>query len=97
MLVLGRKQGEKIKIGENIVVTVVEIQYGKIRLGIDAPKEIPVFRSELLASEFDTKIQDVSPVKLVTLDPDDESTTTVDEGDPVGVTDKEILSLPNRI
>ena len=44
MLVLSRKLGEKICIGENICITVVDIDRGKIRLGIEAPREIPVFR-----------------------------------------------------
>jgi carbon storage regulator len=48
MLVLTRKVGEKIVIGDNIVVTVVAIQGHKIRLGIDAPREINIARSELL-------------------------------------------------
>ena len=50
MLVLSRKYGEKIVINDNIVLTVLEIERGKVRLGIDAPRDIPVFRSELLES-----------------------------------------------
>ena len=49
MLVLSRKIGEKIHIGSGITVTVVEIQGNKIRLGIDAPEEVPIFRAELNA------------------------------------------------
>ncbi len=48
MLVLSRKLGEKICIGENICITIVDIDRGKIRLGIEAPREVPVFRQELL-------------------------------------------------
>jgi carbon storage regulator len=48
MLVLSRKLGEKIYIGENICITVVDIDRGKIRLGIEAPRNVPVFRQELL-------------------------------------------------
>ncbi len=48
MLVLSRKLGEKIYINENICITVVDIDRGKIRLGIDAPRDIPIFRQELL-------------------------------------------------
>jgi carbon storage regulator len=51
MLVLSRKLGEKICIGENIVITVVDIERGKIRLGIDAPRDIPISRSELLTGD----------------------------------------------
>ncbi len=48
MLVLSRKLGERICIGDNICITVVDIDRGKIRLGIEAPREVPVFRQELL-------------------------------------------------
>jgi carbon storage regulator len=49
MLVLSRKLGEKIYINDNICITVVDIDRGKIRLGIEAPREVPIFRKELLA------------------------------------------------
>jgi carbon storage regulator len=48
MLVLSRKQGERIIIGDNIVITVVSLEYGKVRLGIEAPREIEVWREEML-------------------------------------------------
>jgi carbon storage regulator len=48
MLVLSRKVGEKIWINGNICITVVEIDRGKIRLGIEAPNDVPIFRQELL-------------------------------------------------
>jgi carbon storage regulator len=48
MLVLSRKLGEKIYINDNICITVVDIDRGKIRLGIDAPRDVPIFRQELL-------------------------------------------------
>ena len=48
MLVLSRKLGEKIFIGENICITVVDIDRGKIRLGIEAPREVAIYRQELL-------------------------------------------------
>ena len=47
MLVLSRKRDEKIVIGENIVVTIVEIRGDKVRLGIEAPSEVPVHRHEV--------------------------------------------------
>ena len=49
MLVLSRKLGEKIYINDNICITVVDIDRGKIRLGIEAPRNVPIFRQELLA------------------------------------------------
>jgi len=48
MLVLSRKLGEKIHIGPDITITIVDIDRGKIRLGIEAPREVPIFRDELL-------------------------------------------------
>jgi carbon storage regulator len=47
MLVLSRQRDESITIGENIVVTVVDIRGDKVRLGIDAPTEVPVHRREV--------------------------------------------------
>ncbi len=48
MLVLSRRIGEKIVIADNIVVTVVCIDRGKIRLGVDAPKDVPIWRQEIM-------------------------------------------------
>ncbi|MFV0446772.1 MAG: carbon storage regulator CsrA [Planctomycetaceae bacterium] len=47
MLVLSRKRNESIVIDGNIVVTVVDIRGDKVRLGIEAPKEVPIHRSEV--------------------------------------------------
>ena len=47
MLVLSRKVGEKIRIGRNIWITVVRCQDGRVRLGIEAPQQIPVVRDEI--------------------------------------------------
>ena len=53
MLVLSRTLGEEIVIGENIVVSVVAVRNGRVRLGISAPREVPVMRREV-----QTKIQE---------------------------------------
>jgi carbon storage regulator len=47
MLVLSRKVNEKIVIDGGIVVTVVKIEGGQVRLGIDAPRHVRVFRQEI--------------------------------------------------
>jgi len=50
MLVLTRKPGEKIRIGADITIIVVNVKGTKIRLGIDAPKDLTVLRAELKES-----------------------------------------------
>ncbi len=50
MLVLSRKLNESIFVGDNIKITVVEIGPGKVRLGIEAPKDVPVHREEVYES-----------------------------------------------
>jgi carbon storage regulator len=50
MLVIARKAGERICLGEDIVVTVLEITGSTVRLGIEATAEIPVYRHELRAA-----------------------------------------------
>ncbi len=47
MLVLSRKRDEKIVIGDNIVITIVDIRGDKVRLGIEAPTTVPVHRQEV--------------------------------------------------
>ena len=47
MLVLSRQRDESIMIGDNIVVTIVDIRGDKVRVGINAPTEIPVHRQEI--------------------------------------------------
>lgn len=47
MLVLSRQRDESIIIGDNIVITIVDIRGDKVRLGINAPTEIPVHRQEV--------------------------------------------------
>ena len=47
MLVLSRRNGEEIKIGNEVTSLVVSISQGRVKLGIAAPKEIPVHRAEI--------------------------------------------------
>lgn len=47
MLVLSRQRDESIMIGDNIVITIVDIRRDKVRLGIKAPSEVPVHRQEV--------------------------------------------------
>lgn len=47
MLVLSRREGERIKLGESIVITIVRVSADKVRLGIEAPADVLVLRDEL--------------------------------------------------
>ena len=53
MLVLSRRQSEKIKLGDSIVVTVVRLAGDKVRLGIEAPADMLVLRAELDDQELE--------------------------------------------
>ncbi len=50
MLVLARRQNESIMIGDNVEITILEIRGEKVRLGINAPSEVPVHRKEIYRS-----------------------------------------------
>ena len=50
MLVLSRKRDEQIVIGDNIIITVVDIRGDKVRLGVEAPADVPVHRHEVYAA-----------------------------------------------
>jgi carbon storage regulator len=58
--VLSRKLGEKIFIGDNICITVVDIDRGKIRLGLEVPRDIPIYRQELLPIDDDRRARTVA-------------------------------------
>ena len=69
MLVLSRKVGERLWIGDNISVTVVRVAGGGVRLGIEAPDDLPVVREELkgiLGGVFDIP-DDAGPVDEINL------------------------------
>jgi carbon storage regulator len=55
MLVLSRKLNEKIVIDGNIVVTIVKIDRNTVRVGIDAPREVSVMRSEIVSDGRETQ------------------------------------------
>ena len=64
MLILSRKINESLVINNNIVITVVEVGRGKVRIGIEAPTEIPVHRQEVYDAiklgEIDAKSKKLS-------------------------------------
>ena len=47
MLVLSRKRGEGIVIGDGVTVTVLDVRGGRVRLGFDGPAEVPIHREEV--------------------------------------------------
>lgn len=47
MLVLSRRPGESLRIGHEVVVTIIEVRGDQVRIGIDAPREVPVNREEV--------------------------------------------------
>ncbi len=55
MLVLTRKQGEQIRIGADVVITVVRTKGKAVRLGIQAPAHVPVLRGEIAAAIADNE------------------------------------------
>ncbi|MDA0284752.1 MAG: carbon storage regulator CsrA [Planctomycetota bacterium] len=64
MLVLSRQRDESIIIGDNIVITIVDIRGDKVRLGIEAPKEVPVHRQEVYEAIQRERAQNESQQKV---------------------------------
>lgn len=62
MLVLSRKLGEKIVVGDNIVITVVKIDRNQIRIGIEAPQDVSVYREEIAPMRIEKKSRSDSVV-----------------------------------
>jgi carbon storage regulator CsrA len=56
MLVLARKTDESIQLGDDIVLKVISIDKGVVKLGIDAPKDVNIIRSELLEDVKDSNV-----------------------------------------
>ena len=75
MLVLSRKKNERIKIADDIYVTVVDVRGDKVRIGIEAPKETKIIRTELEDRPFPDKIIDLAGENLI---PDVRTTPEMD-------------------
>ena len=54
MLVLSRTEGEEIRIGDDIIISVLEVKRNHIKIGINAPREVSILRAELQRKESDT-------------------------------------------
>ena len=73
MLVLTRKLNQSITLGDNIRLTVLAIENDRVSIGVDAPREIRIFRSELLEGTRKSNVDSFSsqyiPVKMMTSKP----------------------------
>lgn len=65
MLVLTRRPGESIVVGQDIVVTVIEIKGGQVRIGIDAPRDIDVYREEIYEQVRQENLSSVANVEQI--------------------------------
>lgn len=66
MLILQRKKGESLSINNNITLTVIDTGTDWVRLAIDAPKEVPILRSELKeAAAENKKASEAAPKKAL--------------------------------
>jgi carbon storage regulator len=61
MLVLSRRAGESVVLGEDITITILEVRGDVVRVGIDAPRSLKVHRAELLAQLEESNRQAASP------------------------------------
>lgn len=60
MLILSRKKNEQIVISDDITITVLDVEGEKVKIGIDAPKDIKVFRKELIEEVKNTNAESTS-------------------------------------
>jgi len=61
MLILSRKLGESIHVGDSVTVTVLGVARGQVKIGIEAPKELGVYREEIYQRIQDEKSRGSSP------------------------------------
>ncbi len=64
MLVLTRKQGEKIRIGNDIVITVVGINDNQVKIGIEAPSDVKILREEIYSKVKEHTVQATKMSKI---------------------------------
>ena len=65
MLIITRKPGEKIMLGDDVTVEVIEVSGSSVRIGIDAPRSLPVYREEIweAVKEENTASAQAAPAK----------------------------------
>jgi len=62
MLVLTRKENEKIRIGNDIILTVVRTSGDRVRIGIEAPSDITILRDELQTKDTEPTVRSLAPI-----------------------------------
>lgn len=62
MLVLSRKQGESIRINDNITIKIVSVGPGRVKIAIDAPSNVTILREELIGDQSDCVLSAVPSV-----------------------------------
>lgn len=70
MLILQRRAGESIRIGDDIEITIVSTEGGRVRIAISAPSEVPILRSELVVARetnLDAAKEQIAPDKLLNM------------------------------
>jgi carbon storage regulator len=73
MLVLSRKTGERIMIGENIVLTVLGVCGNKVRLGVEAPRDLSIYREEIHRRRQDASRHEAQDDERALLGAEDDS------------------------
>jgi carbon storage regulator len=82
MLVLTRRPGESIVVGDNIVVTVIEIKGGQVRIGIDAPRDVDVYREEIYEQVRQENLSAIANADAIRQAVQDSRRPPADEDDP---------------
>ncbi|MDR3562383.1 MAG: carbon storage regulator CsrA [Negativicutes bacterium] len=68
MLILARKKNQSLRIGDNIIITVADVQGDQVRLGISAPKDVQILRQELYDAVKDSNKNAAEAVQQANLD-----------------------------
>jgi carbon storage regulator len=87
MLILSRRTSQRLFIGDSIEITVVEVRDGHVRLGITAPKSVPVYREELLDEVMAENREAVLSAQIA-----DMAITTPQSGGDIGLPIVAVLS-----
>jgi carbon storage regulator len=98
LLVLARKSNESINIGDDIVITVLSIEGGTVKLGVEAPKEVKLLRGEVYAriTKANLEAADTDFNFFNNLASDSIVTVQVDQSASVAVSDRPVVSVTRK-